>query len=50
MIGSRGENATEDETSQPSNTNEGKNVIGGDESERERRPGQKGKGEKGGET
>jgi hypothetical protein len=33
MIGSREENATEDETSQRWNTKEGKNAIGGDESE-----------------
>lgn len=33
MIGSRGENATVHETSQPWNTKEGKNAIGGDESE-----------------
>jgi hypothetical protein len=29
MIGSRGENAMEDETSQPWNTRKGKNAIGG---------------------
>jgi len=40
MIGSRGENAMEDETSQRWNTRKGKNAIGGDESKGGGSPGE----------